>query len=173
MFILKKKFTVLSTILIILMLTIGCSEESKTKETNTTEIETSDENDEVDESETKVENIDEVEEEEQEPEITQKELEEIKKDAVRADFVEIKENEDSDGMLVYAKGEISTVDYDRVMDVMPSFLLYPEEGGVYHITNVLGYEGLEDGDIVTIYGVVLGTTDAGIPKIITRIIEPE
>ena len=59
------------------------------------------------------------------------------------------------------------------MDVFPSFLLSQEEGngfGVYHITNILSIEGLEDGDEVIIYGIV-DSTIVAIPRIIATIIE--
>lgn len=104
------------------------------------------------------------------------EEESIKDTAIEADFIEINGKEEANGMRVFAEGEISNVDYDNVMDVLPSFLLSQKEGdgyGMYHITNAISLEGLEDGDIVIIYGLVDGTSDSGMPRIIATIIEPK
>ena len=101
--------------------------------------------------------------------------EELKKEAVKADFVELNGNvEKNKSLKVFAEGTISVVDYDNVMDLFPSFLLTQEEGegyGMYHITNILGIEGLKDGDIVKIYGVVDGKNDSGMVKITATVIE--
>ncbi|MCT4593186.1 MAG: hypothetical protein N4A57_02780 [Anaeromicrobium sp.] len=88
----------------------------------------------------------------------------IKEEAVKADFIKLNGHTKENAKLpVFAEGEISCVDYENVMDVVPSFLLSQKEGdgyGIYHIANVpafIGKDGnikLKDGDIVKIYGIV-------------------
>lgn len=101
--------------------------------------------------------------------------EELKKEAVKADFVELNGNiVGNKNLKVFAEGTISVVDYDRVMDIFPSFLLTQEEGegfGIYHISNVLSVEGLKDGDKVKVYGVVDGENESGLIKISATVIE--
>ena len=87
---------------------------------------------------------------------------ELREKAIRADFTVINSEEETDGLAVFAEGEISVVDYKGSIDidVFPSFLLSQEEGdgfGVYHISNILSVDGLEDGDEVIVYGTVDST----------------
>ncbi|MBS4958920.1 MULTISPECIES: hypothetical protein [Clostridium] len=120
--------------------------------------------------------VEEQKKDEKEQKVSQEDLnEQLKKEAVKADFVELNGNTDKNKNLkVFAEGTISVVDYDRVMDIFPSFTLTQEEGegyGIYHISNVLSVEGLKDGDKVKVYGVVDGENDSGLIKISATVIE--
>lgn len=114
---------------------------------------------------------------EEKKQLTKQEIDDnLKKEAVKVDFIKVngheKENKD---LKVYAEGKISIVDYKNKMDIFPSFVLTQNEGdgfGMYHITNILGIEGLKDGDQVKLYGTVSGEKNkAGMPIIITTIVE--
>lgn len=108
--------------------------------------------------------------------VEQKELnEQLKKEAVKANFVELNGNdEEKNNLKVFAEGTISSVDYDCLIDIFPSFTLTQKENdgyGMYHIANLFGVEGLKDGDYVKVYGSVDGMSDTGLIKIVAIIIE--
>ena len=107
---------------------------------------------------------------------TQAELDQkLKSEAIKADFVTINGHTDENRDLkVFAEGKISVVDYQKVMDSFPSFLLSQKEDdgyGIYHISNMLSFPNLKDGDNVIVYGVLDGVDKSGIPRIIATIIE--
>lgn len=109
---------------------------------------------------------------------TQEELnQKLKEEATKADFIQINGHEDElVNKKVYAEGKISVVDYEKVMDLFPSFLLSQKEGdgyGVYHVTNVLNVPDLKDGDTVKVYGTLKGKDKTGGPKINATIIEKQ
>lgn len=119
-------------------------------------------------------------EEESEEKITESQEElnnKLKEEAIKADFITLNGDvEENQGVKVFAEGTISVVDYERVMDIFPSFTLTQEEGdgfGIYHITNLLSIEGLKDGDYVKIYGTVDGRSDLGLVKISAIVIEKQ
>ena len=152
----KKKVSVLMVLL--LMILVGCSNE-KSKNSNKKESETIITNNQTNK-------------------VTEKEnpSEKLKKEAIKAEFVKINGHEKAnENLKVYAEGKISVVDYEKKLDVFPSFILSQEEDkgfGVYHISNILGKEGLKDGDEVKIYGVVSGEKNkSGMPVILATIIE--
>jgi hypothetical protein len=107
---------------------------------------------------------------------TQEELnEKLKLEATKADFVQLNGHEDNfKDKKLYAEGKISTVDYDKVMDLFPSFTLSQQEGtgyGMYHIVNILNVPNLKDGDTVKIYGTLDGKDTTGMTKITSTVIE--
>lgn len=101
----------------------------------------------------------------------------LEKEAVKADFVSLNGNtEQNFGLRVFAEGKISVVDYNSVMDVFPSFMLSQEEGdgyGIYHVSNALSVPDLKDGDYVKVYGLVDGTNNVGMIKILATVVELE
>lgn len=108
--------------------------------------------------------------------VTQEDLNEnLKQAAEKADFVKINGHTDEyKNIKVYAEGAISSVDYDNIFDIFPSFALSQVEGegyGVYHITNALSVPDLKDGDSVIVYGVVTGVSNLGAPKISATVVE--
>lgn len=100
----------------------------------------------------------------------------LKKEAIKAEFTVLNgHNAEKADLKVFAEGEISAVDYNKVMDVFPSFLLSQKEGdgyGMYHISNLLDIKGLKNGDNVKVYGTVdKELSKDGIIKINATIIE--
>jgi len=93
----------------------------------------------------------------------------LKKDAVKADFVEINGHADKViGKAVFAEGKVSVPENDYKNGI-PSFTLTTAEGngfGVYAVENISRVYGLKDGDMVKIYGKV-GEPDqkTGMPTI--------
>lgn len=98
---------------------------------------------------------------------TQAELnKKIEKDAVKADFVKIN-NDEMNGECVFATGEVSNIVPD---ELLPTFTLTTLEGdgkGLYEI-KLIEKEMLKDikeGKKITVYGKVIGKNDSGIPQI--------
>lgn len=107
---------------------------------------------------------------------TQEELnEKLKKEAIKADFVKLNGHAaENKGLKVFAEGKISVVDYERKMDLFPSFMIAQKEGngfGMYHVANLLDIKDLKDGDSVRIYGSIDGTDQTGITRIVATVIE--
>lgn len=106
---------------------------------------------------------------------------ELKASATEADFVKLNGHANEYvGLKVFARGEISMVDYKYVFDKMsPSFALTQHQGdgyGEYHILNVANVQDLKNGDSVIIYGEVIGGTDeiTGLTiKIMASVIEKQ
>jgi hypothetical protein len=101
----------------------------------------------------------------------------LKAEAVKASFVELNgHTSEFKNKKVYAEGKVSNVDYKKVVDIFPSFVLSQKEGngyGMYVISNMLEIKGISDGDKVKIYGVVDGTDKTGMIKIVATIIEKQ
>ncbi|ARD65007.1 hypothetical protein SDC9_151894 [bioreactor metagenome] len=85
----------------------------------------------------------------------------IKEVAVPADFIEINAG-NWKGKKVVVTGEINAIDKEGKLDVFPNCMISQEEGDGYIVYMLRVPEGLEnntlqdknDGDIVTVYGVV-------------------
>lgn len=106
---------------------------------------------------------------------TQEQLNEtLKREAMKADFVELNVDEPPIGKKVFAEGKVDVLTVDNVMD---EFFLTTREGdgyGMYKI-NLLKTTGFNfeysEGDQVRIYGGVTKKEEDGTPQIIATIIE--
>lgn len=103
---------------------------------------------------------------------TQEELnEEMKSDAVQANFVELNVDDPPNGKRIFAEGEVSIL----TKDVLDEFILTTTEGDGYGMYKVILANTTDneynEGDIVRIYGAVNGKDEDGIPKITATILE--
>lgn len=101
----------------------------------------------------------------------QKLNEKLKKEAVKADFVELNVDNPPEGKKVYIDGEVSALNKGP----MDEFVLTSKEdkgNGMYMIklANTTDVE-FSEGDQVRVYGVVNGKDDTGMPKVLATIIE--
>ena len=113
-----------------------------------------------------------LEEKQAEEDKKQKEIAEIKAEAVQADFVELNADEYAGlGEKVFASGEVTAI---TKYGAIGEFDLTTEEGdgyGMYRIINATDVE-IEEGDIIKVYGIVYLKDDTGLPTISAYIIEP-
>lgn len=108
----------------------------------------------------------------QEPEQTQEQLnEEIKKKAVRADFVEMNVDNPPDGKIVFVEGEVSVL----TKGAIDEFILTSKEGNGHGMYNILLANTTDaefsEGDHVKVYGAVNGKDDTGMPQIFANLLE--
>jgi len=105
---------------------------------------------------------------EQEP--TQDELnEQLKAEAVEANFVELNGDNAEENKKVFTAGEVTIINKEGSMG---EFTLSDGDGGMYTIVNVLGTE-ISEGDQVKVYGPFTGKDDLGFPTISATIIEKQ
>lgn len=97
--------------------------------------------------------------------------EQLKEEAVKADFVELNVDTPPDGKKVYIEGEVSLLTAGTVDE----FVLTSEEEtgkGMYKIefadTTDVDYS---EGDQVRVYGAVNGKDEVGMPKVLATILE--
>ncbi|WP_158595132.1 hypothetical protein [Oceanobacillus piezotolerans] len=100
--------------------------------------------------------------------------EQLKEEAIEADFEKINGNEVEEGTKLKASGEITNIFPEdlRGGDFMLSVEESENENGVYHVVDMKTEKiPIEEGQVVTAYGVYDGKDESGMPIIIATIIE--
>lgn len=115
-----------------------------------------------------------TEQQENKNDMTQKELnEQLKKEATKANFVEINVDNPPNGKRIYIDGEVSILTEGGGID---TFTLTSKEDnneyGIYKIELANTTDAVySEGDIVRIYGTVNDKDETGMPKILATILE--
>lgn len=115
-----------------------------------------------------------TEQQENKKDMTQEELnEQLKKEATKANFVEINVDNPPNGKRIYIDGEVSILTEGGGID---TFTLTSKEDnneyGIYKIELANTTDAVySEGDIVRIYGTVNDKDETGMPKILATILE--
>lgn len=157
-----KKFLALFIITILALIT-ACGENEEPAEEANADVEV--------EANENAEGVTEGSKDSKESEPTQEELnEQLKAEAVQADFVELNNDNAEENKKVFSVGEVTHIAKEGMLG---EFTLTTEEDdgyGMYTISNFTEVE-VAEGDNVKVYGVTSGKDDLGVPVINATIIE--
>lgn len=112
--------------------------------------------------------------EEQKQKEKNEEIEEIKREATRADFVELNAGKiETIAKKVFIEGEVSFIE---TKTIPKSFTLTSKEGDGFGMYNITFYDEeisntIKEGDMVKVFGLHMGKSNLGMPRVTCEAIE--